>query len=135
MSYPNISAITIYVKQLNFCSNQEKNIVSKYQNSVVTNHARGEMIDHAASHVFVRDFDPVISDEPPLVADTTRAPPRLSIFWWLEENYQTAKELAEESIASKDQSGWRCLWTLGNDTSILYSPTNTNAPRFVKVPV
>jgi len=113
MSYPNISAITIYVKQLNFCSNHEKNIVSKYQNSVVTNHARGEMI----------------------VADTTRAPPRLSIFWWLEENYQTAKELAEESIASKDQSGWRCLWTLGNDTSILYSPTNTNAPRFVKVPV
>ena len=32
---------------------------------LVTNRARGEMIDHAASHVFVRDFDPVISDEPP----------------------------------------------------------------------
>jgi len=101
MSFPNITAITLSVKQLNFCSNQEKNIVSKYQNSVVTNHARGEMIDHAASHVFVRDFDPVIYDEPTLVADTTRAPPRLSIFWWLEENYQTAKELAEESIRAK----------------------------------
>jgi len=37
----------------------------------------------------------------PLVADTTRAPPRLSIFWWLEENYQTAKELSEESIRAK----------------------------------
>ena len=32
---------------------------------LVINHARGEMIDHAASIIFVRDFDPVISDEPP----------------------------------------------------------------------
>ena len=32
---------------------------------LVINHARGEMIDHAASKIFVRDFDPVISDEPP----------------------------------------------------------------------
>jgi hypothetical protein len=32
---------------------------------LVTNRARGEMIDHAASHLFVRKFAPVISDEPP----------------------------------------------------------------------
>lgn len=32
---------------------------------IVTNKARGEMIDHAASQIFVRDFNPVISDEPP----------------------------------------------------------------------
>ena len=38
---------------------------SKKNSYLVTNHARGEMIDHAASHIFVRDFDPVISDEPP----------------------------------------------------------------------
>jgi len=33
--------------------------------NLVTNKARGEMIDHAASQVFVRNFTPVISDEPP----------------------------------------------------------------------
>jgi len=38
---------------------------SKKNSFLVTNHARGEMIDHAASKIFVRDFDPVISDEPP----------------------------------------------------------------------
>jgi len=38
---------------------------SKKNSDLVTNHARGEMIDHAASHLYVRDFDPVISDEPP----------------------------------------------------------------------
>ena len=38
---------------------------SKKNSYLVTNHARGEVIDHAASHIFVRDFDPVISDEPP----------------------------------------------------------------------
>ncbi len=38
---------------------------SEIKPKLVTNQARGEMIDHAASHVFVRDFDPVISDEPP----------------------------------------------------------------------
>ncbi len=34
----------------------------KYQ---VTNRARGEMMDHAAAQVFVRDFAPIISDGPP----------------------------------------------------------------------
>jgi len=37
----------------------------KKDSYLVTNHARGEMVDHAASQVFVRDFPPVISDEPP----------------------------------------------------------------------
>ena len=32
---------------------------------LVTNRARGEMMDHAAAQVYVRDFDPVLSDEPP----------------------------------------------------------------------
>ncbi|MDH5606199.1 MAG: hypothetical protein OEY93_04875 [Anaerolineae bacterium] len=36
--------------------------IQKHQ---VTNRARGEMIDHAAAHVYVRDFEPIISDEPP----------------------------------------------------------------------
>ncbi len=38
---------------------------SNDQGSVVTNRARGEMVDHAASKMFVRDFKPIISDEPP----------------------------------------------------------------------
>ena len=32
---------------------------------LVTNRAHGEMLDHAASKIFVRDFPPIISDEPP----------------------------------------------------------------------
>jgi hypothetical protein len=32
---------------------------------VVTNRARAEMIDHAACAIDVRDFPPLISDEPP----------------------------------------------------------------------
>jgi len=32
---------------------------------IVSNSARGVMIDHAASKIYVRDFPPVISDEPP----------------------------------------------------------------------
>src|ERR671911_2958161 len=32
---------------------------------VVTNRARGEMIDHAACAIHVRDFPPLVSDEPP----------------------------------------------------------------------
>ena len=32
---------------------------------VVTNRARGEMIDHAACAIHVRNFPPLVSDEPP----------------------------------------------------------------------
>ena len=32
---------------------------------IVTNRARGRMRSHAAAEVYVRDFDPVVSDEPP----------------------------------------------------------------------
>ena len=32
---------------------------------IVTNRAHGKMKTHAAAEVYVRDFDPVISDEPP----------------------------------------------------------------------
>ncbi|MDH5507382.1 MAG: hypothetical protein OEZ02_09185 [Anaerolineae bacterium] len=39
-----------------------KNDIEKNQ---VTNRAHGKMLDHAAAEVYVRDFSPVISDEPP----------------------------------------------------------------------
>jgi hypothetical protein len=41
---------------------------------IVTNRARGKMIDHAAAEVYVRDFPPVISDEPPSRGGTNRGP-------------------------------------------------------------
>lgn len=41
---------------------------------IVTNRARGAMIDHAAVEVFVRDFPPVISDEPPSRGGKNRGP-------------------------------------------------------------
>ena len=47
---------------------------TKTNPDLVTNHARGEMIDHAASHVFVRDFAPIISDEPPARGGTNQGP-------------------------------------------------------------
>ena len=31
----------------------------------VTNRARGKMRDHAAAEIYIRDFEPVVSDEPP----------------------------------------------------------------------
>ncbi len=40
-------------------------MTSETNDYLVTNSARGEMLDHAAAQIFVRDFDPVISDEPP----------------------------------------------------------------------
>jgi putative redox protein len=39
--------------------------VREAEDYVVTNSARGEMIDHAACAIHVRDFPPLISDEPP----------------------------------------------------------------------
>jgi hypothetical protein len=41
---------------------------------VVTNRASGKMIDHAAVEVYVRDFPPVISDEPPSRGGKNRGP-------------------------------------------------------------
>jgi uncharacterized OsmC-like protein len=41
---------------------------------VVTNRARGEMLSHAAVQVHVRDFPPMISDEPPSRGGTDRGP-------------------------------------------------------------
>lgn len=45
--------------------------VSKY---VVTNRAHGKMITHAAAGVYVRDFPPVVSDEPPSRGGTNQGP-------------------------------------------------------------
>ena len=39
--------------------------VREAEDHLVTNRARGEMIDHAACAIHVRDFPPLISDEPP----------------------------------------------------------------------
>ena len=36
--------------------------ISEY---VVTNQARGKMLDHAAAEMYVRSFPAIISDEPP----------------------------------------------------------------------
>jgi uncharacterized OsmC-like protein len=41
---------------------------------IVTNSARGKMISHAAAEVHVRNFDPVISDEPPSRGGDDRGP-------------------------------------------------------------
>jgi len=40
----------------------------------VVNRARGKMLTHAAAEVYVRDFLPVISDEPPSRGGEDRAP-------------------------------------------------------------
>ncbi len=44
---------------------------SKY---IVTNRAHGKMLSHAAAEVFVRDFDALISDEPPSRGGENRGP-------------------------------------------------------------
>lgn len=41
---------------------------------IVVNRARGKMLTHAAAEVYVRDFPPVISDEPPSRGGEDRAP-------------------------------------------------------------
>ena len=41
---------------------------------IVVNRARGKMLTHAAAEVYVRDFSPVISDEPPSRGGDDRAP-------------------------------------------------------------
>lgn len=41
---------------------------------IVVNRARGKMISHAAAEVYVRDFAPVISDEPPSRGGENRGP-------------------------------------------------------------
>lgn len=38
---------------------------SEEQDYIVTNRARGKMLDHAAAEIHVRDFPSIISDEPP----------------------------------------------------------------------
>lgn len=46
----------------------------KTEEYVVINRARGKMISHAAAQVFVRNFPPVISDEPPSRGGEDRGP-------------------------------------------------------------
>jgi uncharacterized OsmC-like protein len=41
---------------------------------IVVNRARGEMVSHAATKVYVRDFPPVVSDEPPSRGGDNRGP-------------------------------------------------------------
>jgi hypothetical protein len=44
---------------------QENLLTEETPPYIVTNRAHGRMLTHAAAEIFVRDFDPVISDEPP----------------------------------------------------------------------
>lgn len=41
---------------------------------IVTNQARGKMLTHAAAEIYVRDFVPIISDEPPSRGGENRGP-------------------------------------------------------------
>ena len=41
---------------------------------IVVNRARGKMITHSASKIQIREFEPVISDEPPSRGGEDRAP-------------------------------------------------------------
>ncbi len=41
---------------------------------IVTNRARGKMLTHAAAEIYVRDFAPLISDEPPSRGGENRGP-------------------------------------------------------------
>lgn len=41
---------------------------------IVVNRARGKMLTHTAAEIYVRDFPPVISDEPPSRGGEDRAP-------------------------------------------------------------
>lgn len=41
---------------------------------IVTNWAHGKMLAHAAAEIYVRDFPPVISDEPPSRGGENRGP-------------------------------------------------------------
>ena len=41
---------------------------------IVINRARGAMLTHAAAEIYVRDFAPVISDEPPSRGGENRGP-------------------------------------------------------------
>jgi uncharacterized OsmC-like protein len=41
---------------------------------IVTNRARGKMLSHAAAEVYVRDFAPLVSDEPPSRGGDNRGP-------------------------------------------------------------
>lgn len=49
----------------------EANDAAKY---IVVNRARGKMLTHSASQIFVRDFPPLISDEPPSRGGENRGP-------------------------------------------------------------
>jgi uncharacterized OsmC-like protein len=41
---------------------------------IVVNRAKGEMLTHSASKIYVRDLPPVISDEPPSRGGEDRGP-------------------------------------------------------------
>ena len=49
------------------------------EGDVVVNRARGEMLSHTASAVHVRDFPPLVSDEPPSRGGEDRGPTPLEL--------------------------------------------------------
>lgn len=46
---------------------------------IVTNRARGNMISYAAAEIHIRDFPPLISDEPPSRGGENRGPTPLEL--------------------------------------------------------
>jgi uncharacterized OsmC-like protein len=48
--------------------------MSEYPDYIVTNRARGKMVTHAAAEIRVRDFPPILSDEPPSRGGENRGP-------------------------------------------------------------
>lgn len=48
--------------------------MSELPEYVVVNRARGRMLTHAAAEVHVRDFPPIVSDEPPSRGGDDRGP-------------------------------------------------------------
>jgi len=48
--------------------------MSQQPDYIVTNRASGRMLTHAAAEIHVRDFAPIISDEPPSRGGENRGP-------------------------------------------------------------
>lgn len=53
---------------------QQNETASDIEKHVVVNRARGKMLFHSASQMFVRDFPAVVSDEPPSRGGENRGP-------------------------------------------------------------
>ncbi len=53
---------------------ETNNVDQDIQKYIAVNRAHGKMLTHSAAEVYVRDFPPVISDEPPSRGGENRGP-------------------------------------------------------------